>query len=102
MNAVANEADLAAFELDLEFGSGDGAIERGIRALVGGVDYDASVFNRAVQAKRQPGSTFKPFVYAAALDKGVMPTDIIVDGPVKFGTWSPENYGGGYRGPVTV
>ncbi len=78
------------------------ADDGGIRALVGGVDYDASVFNRAVQARRQPGSTFKPFVYAAALDKGVMPTDVIVDGPVKFGTWSPENYGGGYRGPVTV
>ncbi len=78
------------------------ANDGGIRALVGGVDYDASVFNRAVQARRQPGSTFKPFVYAAALDKGVMPTDVIVDGPVKFGTWSPENYGGGYRGPVTV
>ncbi len=73
-----------------------------IRALVGGLDYDASPFNRAVQARRQPGSTFKPFVYAAALDKGVLPTDTIVDGPVKFGTWSPENYGGGYRGPVTV
>jgi penicillin-binding protein 1A len=73
-----------------------------IRALVGGTDYDASPFNRAVQARRQPGSTFKPFVYAAALDKGVLPTDEIIDGPVKFGTWSPENYGGGYRGPVTV
>lgn len=73
-----------------------------IRALVGGVDYDASPFNRAIQARRQPGSTFKPFVYAAALDKGVMPTDIVVDGPVRFGNWAPENYGGGYRGPVTV
>ncbi len=73
-----------------------------IRALVGGADYDVSPFNRAIQARRQPGSTFKPFVYAAALDKGVMPTDIIVDGPVRFGNWAPENYGGGYRGPVTV
>jgi penicillin-binding protein 1A len=70
--------------------------------MVGGVDYAASNFNRAVQARRQPGSTFKPFVYAAALDKGVLPTDTIIDGPVRFGSWSPQNYGGGYRGPVTV
>ncbi|MBP9230031.1 MAG: penicillin-binding protein, partial [Phenylobacterium sp.] len=70
--------------------------------MVGGLDYNASVFNRAVQARRQPGSSFKPFVYAAALEKGVMPTDIRIDGPVKFGDWKPENYGGGYRGAVTV
>ncbi len=73
-----------------------------VRAMVGGVDYARSVFNRATQAKRQPGSTFKPFVYAAALEKGVLPSDVRVDGPVKFGDWSPGNYGGGYRGPVTV
>lgn len=73
-----------------------------IRALVGGLDYDVSPFNRAVQARRQPGSTFKPFVYAAALDKGVTPSDTVVDGPVRFGNWAPQNYGGGYRGPVTV
>jgi penicillin-binding protein 1A len=73
-----------------------------IRAMVGGTDFDETPFNRAVQAKRQPGSTFKPFVYAAALEKGVLPTDVIVDGPVQFGSWKPENYGGGYRGPVTV
>ncbi|MBX3479916.1 MAG: PBP1A family penicillin-binding protein [Caulobacter sp.] len=76
----------------------DGAI----RAMVGGVDFDAAPFNRAVQAKRQPGSTFKPFVYAAALEKGLLPKDIRVDGPVKFGDWEPENYGGKYRGPVTI
>lgn len=78
--------------------SGDGAI----RAMVGGTDYSESPFNRAVQARRQPGSTFKPFVYAAALEKGVLPTDIRVDGPVQFGDWKPENYAGGYRGPMTV
>ncbi|WP_304178136.1 penicillin-binding transpeptidase domain-containing protein, partial [Phenylobacterium aquaticum] len=78
--------------------SSDGAI----RTMVGGLDYSQSVFNRAVQARRQPGSSFKPFVYAAALEKGVMPTDVRVDGPVKFGDWAPENYGGGYRGAVTV
>ncbi|WP_340645553.1 PBP1A family penicillin-binding protein [Phenylobacterium sp.] len=76
--------------------------EGAIRTMVGGLDYNASVFNRAVQARRQPGSSFKPFVYAAALEKGVMPTDIRIDGPVKFGDWKPENYGGGYRGAVTV
>ena len=73
-----------------------------IRALVGGVDYESSPFNRAVQAQRQPGSAFKPFVYAAALERGVQPTDTRVDAPVRFGAWRPENYGGGYRGPVTV
>ncbi|WP_300579314.1 PBP1A family penicillin-binding protein [Phenylobacterium sp.] len=73
-----------------------------IRAMVGGVDYGASVFNRATQAQRQPGSTFKPFIYAAALEKGVLPSDVRVDGPVRFGDWRPGNYGGGYRGPVTV
>lgn len=78
--------------------SADGAV----RAMVGGTDYIESPFNRAVQARRQPGSTFKPFVYAAALEKGVLPTDIRVDGPVQFGDWKPENYAGGYRGPMTV
>ncbi|MDB5455273.1 MAG: penicillin-binding protein family [Caulobacter sp.] len=76
----------------------DGAI----RAMVGGTDYIASPFNRAVQARRQPGSTFKPFVYAAALQTGVLPGDIRVDEPVTIGDWSPKNYGGAYRGPMTV
>jgi penicillin-binding protein 1A len=78
--------------------SSDGAV----RAMAGGTDYIESPFNRAVQARRQPGSTFKPFVYAAALEKGVLPTDIRVDEPVRFGDWAPENYAGGYRGPMTV
>ncbi|MDQ0463508.1 penicillin-binding protein 1A [Caulobacter ginsengisoli] len=78
--------------------STDGAI----RVMVGGADFDETPFNRAVQAKRQPGSTFKPFVYAAALEKGVLPTDQRVDGPVKIGDWEPENYGAGYSGTVTV
>lgn len=78
--------------------STDGAI----RAMVGGTDYGESPFNRAVQAKRQPGSTFKPFIYAAAVEKGVLATDVRVDEPVKFGDWAPENYSGGYRGPMTV
>jgi penicillin-binding protein 1A len=76
----------------------DGAI----RALVGGTDHHASAYNRATQAERQPGSSFKPFVYAAALENGVKPTDIRQDAPIRIGLWSPSNYGGGYRGPVTV
>jgi len=76
----------------------DGAI----RALVGGADHRASPFNRATQARRQPGSSFKPFVYAAALEAGVQPNDVRVDRPVRFGAWRPANYGGGYSGAVTV
>jgi penicillin-binding protein 1A len=76
----------------------DGAI----RALVGGVDHHLSAFNRATQAQRQPGSSFKPFVYAAAVEHGVRPGDIRQDAPVRFGPWAPTNYEGGFRGPVTV
>lgn len=78
--------------------SADGAI----RAMIGGTDYVESPFNRAVQARRQPGSTFKPFVYAAAVERGALPTDIRVDEPVTFGDWTPENYGGEYRGPMSI
>jgi penicillin-binding protein 1A len=76
----------------------DGAV----RVLVGGVDHRSSPFNRATQAKRQPGSAFKPFVFASALEDGVRPNDIRVDRPVRYGSWRPENYGGGYRGSMTV
>jgi len=74
----------------------------GIQALVGGLDHRFSRFDRAVQAVRQPGSAFKPLVYAAALEAGVKPTDIRKDAPVRLGPWAPENFGGGYAGPVTV
>jgi len=73
-----------------------------IRAMVGGTDFDETAFNRATQARRQPGSTFKPFVYAAAVERGVLPTDTRVDAPVKMGDWEPENYGGGCAGTVTI
>jgi penicillin-binding protein 1A len=79
-----------------------------IRALIGGRDFSESPFNRAVQAQRQPGSAFKPFIYAAAIDNlGYKPTDVVVDAPVTYaagggGTWSPKNYDGGYSGPVTL
>ncbi len=73
-----------------------------IRALVGGKDYAGSQFNRAVDAKRQPGSAFKPFVYEAALENGLRPETMVVDGPVRIGNWSPENYERSYKGPVTL
>jgi penicillin-binding protein 1A len=76
--------------------------DAGIQALVGGLDHRFSRFNRAVQAVRQPGSAFKPLVYAAALETGVKPTDIRKDAPIRLGPWTPENAGGGYAGPVTV
>ncbi len=79
-----------------------------IRALVGGRDWNQSNFNRAVQAKRQPGSAFKPFVYAAAVDNGFRPTDIVIDEPVSFPgggdgkLYEPQNYDHQYRGAVTL
>ncbi|MDR3513237.1 MAG: PBP1A family penicillin-binding protein [Caulobacteraceae bacterium] len=76
----------------------DGAI----RALVGGADHHLSAFNRAAQAQRQPGSSFKPFIYAAALENGAKPTDTRQDAPVRVGNWTPTNYGGGYRGAVSL
>ncbi|HEX4077248.1 MAG TPA: PBP1A family penicillin-binding protein [Rhizomicrobium sp.] len=76
----------------------DGAVA----ALVGGRDYDASVFDRATQAKRQPGSAFKPFVYLAALESGISPWDERDDGPVDIDGWTPTNYGGRSYGTVTL
>lgn len=73
-----------------------------IRAVVGGRDYTDSQFNRAAKAKRQPGSAFKPFVYAAALEAGYRPDTMMTDGPVKIGNWTPENYDQKYRGQVTL
>lgn len=75
-----------------------------VRAMVGGRDYGRSVYNRAVQARRQPGSAFKPFVYAAAIGAGYKPTDRIVDGPVRFEgfDWRPHNLGGRWHGSVTL
>lgn len=73
-----------------------------ILALVGGRAYSVSQFNRATQARRQPGSTFKPFVYAAALESGMTPNTIRVDRPVRFGNWRPRNFGGGYSGAMSL
>jgi penicillin-binding protein 1A len=71
-------------------------------AMAGGVDRAASQFNRAVQARRQPGSAFKMFVYLAALRAGAQPDMVFADEPVSIDGWEPKNYGGGYRGNVTM
>jgi 1A family penicillin-binding protein len=71
-------------------------------AMVGGRDYRASQFNRAVTAMRQPGSTFKLFVFYAALKAGLTLSDRVLDAPLDINGWSPENSGGGYRGWVTL
>ena len=83
-----------------------------IKALIGGADYKKSQFNRATQSKRPPGSSFKPFVYIAALEKGISPGHILADKPVTFqvfpnkwnpdGTWSPKNFDKKYSGNVTM
>ncbi len=77
-------------------------LDGAVRAMVGGVDYNASQFNRAVDALRQPGSSFKPYVYATALMNGFKPTSIVVDGPVCIGNWCPQNYGRSYSGAITL
>ncbi|KWF20441.1 penicillin-binding protein [Burkholderia pseudomultivorans] len=83
----------------------DGAI----RSLVGGFDYNKNKFNHVTQAWRQPGSSFKPFIYSASLDKGLGPATVINDGPLYFSAaetggqpWEPKNYGGGFEGPMTM
>jgi penicillin-binding protein 1A len=73
-----------------------------ILAMVGGRDYALSQFNRATQSERQTGSSFKPYVYTAAIEAGVKPTDIIVDGPVSFGGYTPHNYENDYKGAMTI
>src|SRR3954453_8105870 len=76
----------------------DGAV----KALVGGRNYAESQFNRATAAKRQPGSAFKPFVYLAAIERGLTPDTVREDAPVSIRGWAPENYTRDYRGPVTL
>ncbi|WP_181708753.1 PBP1A family penicillin-binding protein [Chthonobacter rhizosphaerae] len=73
-----------------------------VRALVGGRDYGESQFNRAAGALRQPGSSFKPFVYAAAFMHGFSASSVVPDAPISIGNWSPRNYSRGYAGPVTL
>ena len=76
--------------------------EGAVRAMVGGRNYADSQFNRAVAAKRQPGSAFKAFVYLTALEHGLTPDTVRLDAPIKIKGWSPENYGHEYYGPVTL
>ena len=73
-----------------------------ILAMVGGRDYALSEFNRATQSERQTGSSFKPYVYSTAIENGVKPDDIIVDGPVSFGGYTPHNYENDYKGAMTI
>ena len=79
-----------------------------VLAMAGGFSFADSQFNRATQAYRQPGSAFKPFVYAAALDNGYTPSSVVLDGPIKvdqggtLGVWEPKNYGGKFAGPSTL
>ncbi|MCZ7626105.1 MAG: penicillin-binding transpeptidase domain-containing protein [Candidatus Methylomirabilis sp.] len=82
----------------------------GVKAMIGGYDFERSKFNRALQARRQPGSAFKPLVYAAAFDRGLTPSTIINDTPVRYPIlvdgkrtdWSPDNYDRKFRGPTTL
>lgn len=78
-----------------------------IRAMVGGYDFESSEFNRATQAMRQVGSTFKPIVYAAALEKGLLPDSTVLDAPISFSdnagkVWSPGNYDLKFKGAITI
>jgi penicillin-binding protein 1A len=89
------------------FGVGQGAVvamspNGAVRALVGGRNYADSQYDRAVAAKRQPGSAFKPFVYLTALEHGLTPDTIREDRPIELNGWRPENYGHHYLGPVTL
>lgn len=101
--ALVDELDLKGQKFGVEQGAfvamrPDGAV----RAIVGGRNYADSQFNRATTAKRQPGSSFKPFVYLAALERGLTPDDVRQDAPITIKGWSPENYSRDYRGPVTL
>ena len=90
-----------------KFGVSQGALvamapDGAIRALIGGRDYATSQFDRAVSAKRQPGSAFKPFVYLAGVENGLTPETVRADAPIDVHGWRPENYSHAYLGPVTL
>ena len=107
LQAEATAAIREAVKTNAARGATEGALvalgpEGAIRALVGGIDHRESAFNRAVNAERQPGSAFKPFVYATALQAGMTPQTVRTDEPVKFGNWAPQNSTRGYAGDVTL
>ncbi len=89
-------------------GAGQGAVvvldatTGAVRAMAGGRDWRTSPYNRAVSARRQPGSAFKLFVWLAALEAGMRPEDTVLDAPIRIGTWSPANFDGRFRGDVTL
>ena len=104
-DAIVNKAQRATLEQDsgaqgalmaIDNTSGD------VLAMVGGRDYALSQYNRATQAERQTGSSFKPYVYTAAVENGAKPTDFIVDAPVSFGGYTPHNYEKNYMGKMTL
>ncbi len=108
LQGVAEHAlDDALREKGEKFGISEGAIvamtpDGVVRALVGGRSYAESQFNRAIAAKRQPGSAFKPFVYLTALEHGLTPDTVREDAPISVKGWKPENYEHDYLGPVTL
>ena len=111
MPGLQNAAEKALVEeIDAKgtkFGVGQGALvsmspDGAVRAVVGGRNYAESQFNRAVTARRQPGSSFKPFVYLAALEKGYTPESTVLDGPINIRGYSPENYSREYFGTVSL
>lgn len=88
-------------------GASEGAMvaldsQGGVRALVGGSDYARAPYNRAINALRQPGSAFKPFVYAAAFEGGLTPDDLFQDVPIAYGDWEPQNYNNRYEGEMSL
>ncbi len=90
-----------------DYGVKQGAIvvldnDGSVRAIVGGRDYGTSQFNRATSAQRQVGSSFKPYVYATAMENGFTPDSVISDGPITWNRWSPKNYTRGYSGRMTL
>ena len=93
LDPLTGGAQLAAVVMD----------DRGaVRSLIGGRDYRQSQFNRAAQARRQPGSAFKPFIYLAAMERGMRPDDYAYDAPLSIGNWSPTNYKDKFFGQVTL
>ena len=108
LQAAAETAIGDTLERDgLKFAVSQGALvaistDGAVRAMVGGRDYGESQFNRATQAQRQPGSSFKPFVYLAGLEAGLRPDDHFTDAPIRIGNWQPRNYLNRYQGDMTM
>jgi penicillin-binding protein 1A len=106
-SAAERALDDALAQKGEKLGIGEGALvamtpDGTVRALVGGKSYAESQFNRAIAAKRQPGSAFKPFVYLTALEHGLTPDSVREDAPIAVKGWKPENYERDYAGPVTL